>query len=296
MAPSGQRLPRSTAMPAFLLERLLERKDHVAVPAGRVLVVLPDGLAVHRQRVLVQLIVLAELAQHGGQPARVAEVLHQVLARRHQVHQACARRGRRGPSRRASSSTPMRRAMAMRWITALVEPPIAALARIAFSNALLGQDLRQRQLLLHHLDDAPAGQRAPARCGARRPPGSRRCPACRRRAPRPSRPWSRRCPWSCSGRASGACTTRPRGTPRALILPARRSSDIDQTLVPEPMSVPRYLPESIGPPDTPMVGRSTLAAPISSAGVVLSQPTSSTTPSSGLARIDSSTSMLARLR
>ena len=82
----------------------------------------------------------------------------------------------------------------------------------------------------------------------------------------------------------------------SVILPARRSSDIDQTLVPEPMSVPRYLPESIGPPETAIAGRSTLAAPMRSAGVVLSQPTSSTTPSSGFARIDSSTSMLARLR
>ena len=45
-----------------------------------------------------------------------------------------------------------------------------------------------------------------------------------------------------------------------------------------------------------MVGTSQLAAPISSAGVVLSQPTSSTTPSIGLPRIASSTSMLARLR
>ena len=45
-----------------------------------------------------------------------------------------------------------------------------------------------------------------------------------------------------------------------------------------------------------MVGMSTLAAPITSEGVVLSQPISSTTPSSGLPRIDSSTSMLARLR
>ncbi len=53
---------------------------------------------------------------------------------------------------------------------------------------------------------------------------------------------------------------------------------------------------SIGPPETAIAGRSTLAAPISSAGVVLSQPTSSTMPSSGLPRIDSSTSMLARLR
>ena len=35
---------------------------------------------------------------------------------------------------------------------------------------------------------------------------------------------------------------------------------------------------------------------MSSAGVVLSQPVSSTTPSIGLARIDSSTSMLTRLR
>src|SRR5437868_6786531 len=45
-----------------------------------------------------------------------------------------------------------------------------------------------------------------------------------------------------------------------------------------------------------MVGRLHDAAPISSAGVVLSQPTSSTTPSIGLPRMDSSTSMLARLR
>jgi hypothetical protein len=68
------------------------------------------------------------------------------------------------------------------------------------------------------------------------------------------------------------------------------------TIVPEPMSVPRYLPFSIGPPDTPMVGRSHDAAPISRDGVVLSQPMSSTTPSNGLARIDSSTSMAAWLR
>src|SRR5258706_7038137 len=70
------------------------------------------------------------------------------------------------------------------------------------------------------------------------------------------------------------------------ILPARRSSDIDQTLVPEPMSVPRYLPESIGPPETRIVGRSTLAAPISVAGGGLSQPASSHPHSSWVARSD----------
>ena len=79
-------------------------------------------------------------------------------------------------------------------------------------------------------------------------------------------------------------------------VPARTCSLMLQTPVPEPSSWPRHLPLSIGPPDTPIVGRSTLAAPITSDGVVLSQPISSTTPSIGLPRIVSSTSMLARLR
>jgi hypothetical protein len=78
--------------------------------------------------------------------------------------------------------------------------------------------------------------------------------------------------------------------------PALTCSCNCQTAVPEPMLRPWCLPLSIGPPLTTMVGRSTLAAPIKSAGVVLSQPTSSTTASTGLPRSDSSTSMLARLR
>ena len=81
-----------------------------------------------------------------------------------------------------------------------------------------------------------------------------------------------------------------------VISPARTISLICHTPVPEPMSVPRNLPLSMGPPDTPMVGKSQLAAPIISEGVVLSQPISSTTPSIGLPRMLSSTSMLARLR
>ena len=79
-------------------------------------------------------------------------------------------------------------------------------------------------------------------------------------------------------------------------VPARTISLICHTPVPEPSSCPRHLPLSMGPPLTPMVGRSTLAAPIISEGVVLSQPISSTTPSSGLARSASSTSIEARLR
>src|SRR5471032_3218326 len=81
-----------------------------------------------------------------------------------------------------------------------------------------------------------------------------------------------------------------------VIVPAFTCSLSCQTTVPEPMSCPLCLPLSIGPPVTTMAGTSQLAAPISNAGVVLSQPVSSTTPSIGLPRMASSTSMLARLR
>src|SRR5699024_1152957 len=80
------------------------------------------------------------------------------------------------------------------------------------------------------------------------------------------------------------------------IRPALTSSESCQTTVPDPMSLPLCLPLSIGPPLTTMMGMSQDAAPISNTGVVLSHPTSSTTASTGLPRIASSTSILARLR
>src|SRR5262245_56781453 len=78
--------------------------------------------------------------------------------------------------------------------------------------------------------------------------------------------------------------------------PARISSLKRQTSVPDPSGLPRYMPLSIGPPDSAIAGTSQTAEPITSDGVVLLQPHSSTTPSIGLPRIDSSTSMLTRLR
>ena len=81
-----------------------------------------------------------------------------------------------------------------------------------------------------------------------------------------------------------------------LMVPAFTASDICQMAVPDPTRSPRNQPLSIGPPETRIAGMSTLAAPMRSAGVVLSQPASSTTPSIGLARSASSTSMAQRLR
>ena len=78
--------------------------------------------------------------------------------------------------------------------------------------------------------------------------------------------------------------------------PARRSSKSLRPSVPDPSGRPCQRPESMGPPVTMMAGMFADAAPISCAGVVLSQPHSSTTPSIGFAEMDSSTSIDIRLR
>ena len=79
-------------------------------------------------------------------------------------------------------------------------------------------------------------------------------------------------------------------------LPARFSAQYFQTSVPLPRVWPRQFPRSMGPAETKIAGRFMLVAPISSAGTVLSQPPSSTTPSTGFARRISSVSIARRLR
>ena len=82
----------------------------------------------------------------------------------------------------------------------------------------------------------------------------------------------------------------------SLSLPPRTSSLSRHTSVPQPSATPWNVPDFIGPPGTTMAGRSTDAAAISRAGMVLSQPPSSTIPSIGLARSISSVAIAAMLR
>ena len=193
------------------------------------------------------------------------------------------------------SGTPSRPAMARRWTTALVEPPMAPFTRIAFSNAW-----RVRICEMRMSSCTSATARRPASCASALRRESTAGIAALPAIAMPSAsamlamvdavpmvmqwPGLRDMPDSASAKSAGD------------MLPARSSSENLNTSVPEPSARPRKRPVSIGPPESTIVGRSQLAAPMRSAGVVLSQPVSSTTPSIGLARIDSSTSMLTRLR
>ena len=66
-----------------------------------------------------------------------------------------------------------------------------------------------------------------------------------------------------------------------VMRPARLSSQYLKASEPEPSVLPRELPRSIGPAGRKIARRSALVAPSSMAGVVLSQPPISTTPSTG---------------
>ena len=80
------------------------------------------------------------------------------------------------------------------------------------------------------------------------------------------------------------------------ISPARNRPQKRRQSVHAPSRSPRWLPVSIGPVTSMIAGRLALAAPISNAGTVLSQPPISTVESTGCARIISSVSIAIMLR
>ena len=162
-------------------------------------------------------------------------------------------------------------------------------------ECLARENLGDAQIFVHHLDDAPARQVSQVQ---RRASAAGMAALCGR--PRPSastmQAMVEAVPMVMQWPAERDMQTSASRNSAWLIVPARTSSLKRHTSVPEPISRPRNFPFSMGPPETTSVGRSQLAAPMIRAGMVLSQPQSSTTPSIGLARIDSSTSMLTRLR
>ena len=81
-----------------------------------------------------------------------------------------------------------------------------------------------------------------------------------------------------------------------VMFPARNSALYFQTSEPEPSVLPRQLPRSIGPAGTKTKGSPADSAPMVSPGGVLSQPPSSTSPSQGWLRANSSVSIASRLR
>ncbi len=82
----------------------------------------------------------------------------------------------------------------------------------------------------------------------------------------------------------------------SVMLPARFSAQNFHTSDPLPSFWSRQWPDSIGPAGMKIAGRFMLIAPISIAGVVLSQPPISTAPSTGYDRSNSSVSIASRLR
>ena len=286
----------STMMPPSAVSGLVERTDDLARCSSRrsatsSQIVLPETV----RRVAMEKPGLAERPDHGRQTAGIVEILHQEAAGGHQIDDGRHAAAEPVPIVEAESHAEPA-GEAIRWMTALVEPPIAPLTRMAFSNASPRQDPVESSCRRGPDRRCAARPSGRALCGASRRPGSRHCRGCRCRAPRPSSAMVEAVPMVMQCPAERPCPARRRGSPSSAIVrpsPPRRSA---RHRCRSRCSRPLKRPFSIGPPETAIVGRSQLAAPIRSAGVVLSQPTSRTTPSIGLPRIDSSTSMRARLR
>src|SRR3954451_19489770 len=198
-------------------------------------------------------------------------------------------------NRSRSSDAPARPAIAIKWMIAFVDPPTAIAAVTAFSNAavvMMSRGRRSSHTMSTIRRPAAAAMRgcAESAAGMDEAPGSVIPIASTAAAIVDAGPIVMQVP---NERAMPSSISRHEQSSRS---PARRSAQYFHTSVPEPRTWPRQLPRSIGPAGTKIAGRFALAAPIISAGTVLSQPPSSTTPSAGYARNASSASIASRLR
>ena len=158
------------------------------------------------------------------------------------------------------------------------------------------EQARRGSMRGHHLDGEPAGvmgmlEQAAVGGGRAREPGQHHAERLGEEAHRRGGAHG-----VAVARGSGSSTTPTRGSRSRSGCPARTSSESRQTSVPQPRAWPRNVPVSIGPPGMTTAGRSTDAAAMSNAGMVLSQPPSRTTPSIGLARNISSAAIAAMFR
>ena len=145
-------------------------------------------------------------------------------------------------------------------------------------------DVARRQVFPHHLDDAAARGRGHARMRRSRPRESTTRRAASSPAPRPPPPSSRPCPSSCTCRTSARCRPPSRATrSRRSRRRASRPSTSRRRCRCRASGRASCRAASARPARRSPAG-SSLVAPISSAGTVLSQPPSRTTPSAGLAR------------
>ena len=151
----GQRFPRRTAIPASAIS---------GSSNGRIIVGSLLVQPCHDARIGVPDTVSASPCNNGSSSRRRAgspPASKKSSISRDPAGMMSTRSGKREPTRSMSSSvsgTPTRPARASRWITALVDPPIADSTRMAFSNASIVRMLLGLQVLPDHLDDSPTGE------------------------------------------------------------------------------------------------------------------------------------------
>ena len=135
MIAASNRLPRSTMKPASSISGRsngrMTRSSSIAAPRQ----FSPMRAAVDGQRGLVDQALLHQLVDDRRHAAGAVVILAEIFAGRLQIHQQRHLVALGLPVGEFQRDAGMCRAMAARWIGALVDPPIAELTTIAFRNA-----------------------------------------------------------------------------------------------------------------------------------------------------------------
>ena len=279
---------------AFGIDRIRDGADDVVIVDFGARDVLAERLAGHRHGIEMQMI--PDPAHQAGQAAGIEEILHQIFV--------AARPHIGDHGHLAAGDLEIVETDVLAGAARLRDQMDDRIGRAAHRHRhrdgvlerLAGLDLLRRQIFPHHLDDAAAAFRTHADVAGVRGRNRRRARQASCRSIRRSRSWSRRCPWSCRCRSCARCRPRHRPSPcRRFSRRAARPS-ISRRRSPSPASCPSSCRAASARRADRSRANSCWWRRAADAGVVLSQPPISTTPSTGWPRSSSSASIASILR
>ena len=151
--PIGRDIAAQHLQPGRRAQRIIQRADHILVVAFSPFGIGKD-IPAHDGLRGPQLV--AQMGQHHGHPARIAEIFHQIFTRGHAVDQQRDIRPKLEIIERQVDADAARDGQQMDH--GIGRPADSGIGQNGVLDRGTGNDLRQLDIFLDHLDDALAGQ------------------------------------------------------------------------------------------------------------------------------------------
>ena len=156
-SPVGCEIASQHGNAPLLCQRLFNRSNDILIPVLHVTDILGDALTGNRQRIRMQFAPVQQALEDHRQPARIVEILHQMLPRRHQIDNGWNIPSQPVPVFQRQINTNAAR-NGQQMDDRIGGTANGAIGANGIFKGIAGQYIRGFEIILDHVHDAATGQ------------------------------------------------------------------------------------------------------------------------------------------